>query len=573
MFAHIRRHQKWLWIFISAAVIISFVWYFNPNQQMGSPGSGTGTGAVGSLYGEPIMQRDYSNAYKEAVLHYLFSYGEWPVDNEVTRQLRPVERETRQRLFLIRKLKDYNIQVSDEAVAEWIAQLFQDRETKKFHKEVLDRFFQSLEQRRLTRADFERYARHQVGIAHLAAIAGASGKLVTPQEAEYAYRQENEKADVKLVTLSTSNYVAKVEITPEKVAEFYTNNQAMYSEPERLQLSYVAFPATNFTMLADEKLAAITNLNQEIDAIYQQRGAAFYTDASGQPLTPEAAKAKIKDEFRHEASMNEARRVAYEFASELERALEAKPPATNATNPAEPLETLAAAKGLQAVVTEPFNQFAGPAGLNLPDQFVRGAFRLTAQEPIVPEPVSGENGVYVMAFKNRIPRELRPLEAVRAQATEQFRQREAMRLTREAGTALAAAITNGLAAGKDFESIVREAGFNPVDLPPFERTDRVVPGLPVSVDPSALANAAFDLAPGQASNYQPSRDGGFVVLTEKFVPASEEEVQRELPQYAEELRRRSAGQAFNEWFSKEMRLAQLSLAGDDLEREGATATP
>lgn len=569
MFAHIRRHQKWLWIFISAAVIISFVWYFNPNQRMGGPGAGTAGGQVGTIFGDPIMQRDYANAYKEAVLHYLFSYGEWPVDNEVSRQLRPVERETRQRLFLVRKMKDYNIRVSDEAVADYIAQMFQDRETKRFHKEVLERFFQSLPQHRLARADFERYARNQVGIAHLAAIAGASGKLVTPQEAEYAFRQEKEKVDAKLVLVSTSNYLAKVEVTPEAVATFYTNNQAMYRQPERLQLSYVAFPATNFTMLADEKLAGLTNLAQEIDQVYQQRGASFYTDAAGQPMTPDAAKAKIREEFRHEASMNEARRVAYEFASELEKI----PLATNGTNPAETLEKLAAAKALAPVVTEPFTQFSGPVGLQLPEQFVRAAFRLTPEEPIIPEPVSGENGVYVMAFKNRIASELDPLELVRARATEEYRRREAMRLTREAGTALAAAITNGLAAGKDFDTLVREAGFNVVDVPPFERSERVIPALPASVDPSALGNTAFNLAGGQASSYQPSRDGGFIVFAEKFVPASEEEVQRELPQYVQELRRRSAGEAFNEWFSKELRLAQLSVAGDEIDREGAQATP
>jgi hypothetical protein len=318
-------------------------------------------------------------------------------------------------------------------------------------------------------------------------------------------------------------------------------------------------------MLADERLATLTNLNQQIDAIYTQRGASFYTDAAGQPLTAEAAKAKIREEFQHEASMNEARRVAYEFASELER----QPISTNSANPAETLEKLAAAKGLQTVVTEPFTQFSGPAGLALPDQIVRGAFRLTPEEPIIPEPVSGENGVFVMAFKNRIASELQPLEAVRAQATEQFRQREAMRLAREAGTSLAASVTNGLASGKTFEAIVTEAGLNPVDLQPFERNERPIPGLPMTVDGGALSSTAFNLAPGQASGYQPSRDGGFIVFAEKFVPASEEEVQRELPQYVDELRRRSAGEAFNEWFGKELRLAQLSLAGDEEERQGA----
>jgi peptidyl-prolyl cis-trans isomerase D len=562
MFTHIRRHQKWLWIFISAAVIISFVWYFNPNQQMGAPGSGTAGGPVGSIYGTPISRREYGEAYREAILHYLFQYKEWPQDNEVTRQLRPVERETRQRLFLIRKMKDYNIKVTDSAVADLIVQYFQDPETKRFHKENLERFYQNLQQKGLARADFERYMRNQVGITHLAAIAGIPGKLVTPQEAEYAYRQEHEKVDTKLVTLSTSNFVAQIQITPEAITNFYNNNAALYRLPERLQLSYVAFPASNFTILAEEKLNGITNLAQQIDAIYQQRGANFYTDASQQPLPADAAKAKIREELRHDFEMNEARRVAYEFATELEKI----PASTNSANPAVTLENLAAAKGLQAQVTEPFTQFSGPAGLGLPDDFVRAAFRLTPDEPIIPEPVSGENGVYVLAFKNRIESQNQPFELVQNAVTEEYKRREAQRLTREAGARFATNISSGLASGKDFDTLVREAGYNPVDVPPFARGDRAVPGLPLQVDVGPLSNTAFNQAPGQASNFQPSRDGGYIVLTERFVPVPDEEAQRELPQFVQELRRRSAGEAFNQWFVKEMQLAQLNLPGDGLDR-------
>lgn len=564
MFAHIRRHQKWLWIVISGLVIISFVWYFNPNQQMGAPGAGTG-GPVGSIYGNPITQKEYAEAYRESILNYLFQYGDWPEDNEFTRQMRPIERETRQRLLLIRKIKDYGIQVSDEAVADWIVQNFQDRQTKAFHKEVLERFIQSLGERRpaLNRADFERYARHQVAISHLLAIAGASGKLVTPQEAEFTFRKENEKVDTKLVTLSTSNFLAQVQVTPEAVSNFFKLNESMYRLPERIQLSYVAFPASNYLAQADERLNSVTNLAQQIDAAYAQRGAAFYTDAANQQLSPEAAKVRIREEFREQAALAEARRAAYQFANELE----AIPVSTNSPNPAESLENLAAAKGLHAQTTPPFDQFTGPAGLSLPDPVVRNAFRLTSEAPVMLEPIAStaNDAVYMIALKNRLPSEPQSFETVQASATESYRQREAQRLMREAGNALATAITNGLAAGQQFDAIVQQAGYQPVDLPPFAKADRTIPGLPPQVDPSALSTAAFNLAPGKSSTFQPTREGGYIVFVEQFVPVSEEELKSELPQFAQELRRRSANEAFTEWFAKEMRLAQINLPGDQVD--------
>ena len=61
MFAHIRRHQKWLWILISAAVIISFVWLFSPTQQM-QGGTGDLNAQLGSIYGDPITVREYYDA-------------------------------------------------------------------------------------------------------------------------------------------------------------------------------------------------------------------------------------------------------------------------------------------------------------------------------------------------------------------------------------------------------------------------------------------------------------------------------------------------------------------------------
>src|SRR5688572_12927610 len=119
MFTHIRRHQKWLWILISAAVIISFVWLFSPTQQMQGGPTTDLRAEIGSIYGDPITVRDYYDAVREAELDYLFRYGNWAKNDEYARQLRVIENETQRRLFLTRKLKDYNIQVDDKAAAEF----------------------------------------------------------------------------------------------------------------------------------------------------------------------------------------------------------------------------------------------------------------------------------------------------------------------------------------------------------------------------------------------------------------------------------------------------------------------
>ena len=567
MFTHIRRHQKWLWIFISGAVIISFVWYFNPNQQYGA-GPVTDNSVVGTIYGEPISRREYNAARDEAVIQYLFSYGEWPQDSDMARQLGlSIQRETRSRLLLLHKLDDYNIQVSDEATADWIRQAFQDRESKIFQREVYDRFLAQLPSRGLSQADFERYARHQVGIQHLASMAGTPGKLITPQEAAYQYRREHQKVDAKVVLLNSSNYVAAVDMSPEAIGQFYTNRASVYRDPEKVQISYVVFPVSNYLAAAEQKLSAETNLNERIDMIYAQRGANFYTDENNQQMTPEAAKAKIREEATEEFATIEARREAIDFALALEKVMESNPPQAASPNPAENLEKVAAERGVPVQTTPPFTTFEGPAGLNVPAQFSRIAFALSPEEPVVLEPIVGEDAVYVISFKQRVPSRLQPFEDISARVSEDYTRSESYRLARAAGTNLVAQIKSSLASAGSFEEAAQQVGFQVIDLQPFEREARTIEGLPPQVDASTIAREAFSTAPGQASDFVNTREGGAVVFVEKFISVEEQKVQQELPSYLTELRRRSASRAFDEWFRNEMQQADLRLAGDEEEGE------
>jgi peptidyl-prolyl cis-trans isomerase D len=559
MFTHIRRHQKWLWILISAAVIISFVAFFSPTQQMqGGADGGDLRATIGTMYGDPITARDYYDAVREVQLDYLFRQGNWPENDQFAQQMGIVERETRGRLLLTRKLKDHNIQVDDKAAAEWIRTFFADRETKQYNPETLNRVMELILKRPgMKEADFERYVRHQAGIEHLAAVAGTAGRLVTPQEVERALRQDREKIDTKVVTFALSNYMAKVQTTPEAIATYYTNAVARYRLPERVQLSYVAFPASNYLAVADQKMAADTNLNQEIDMAYLQRGPQFFTGPDGQPLTAEAAKQQLRDQLRKQTALTEAKREAFAFATDLEKT----PIQPNPANPAEPLEKLAASKGLTPRVTQPFSQFEGPAELpGLPEQFTRMAFMLSAEEPIVPEPIEGEEAIYLFGFKNKLQSEIQPLDAIREQVTEDYRRGEALKMARESASAFVAAMTNAAPGTANFDAAAQQYGLAAVDLPPASRqASEPIENLPPLIDAGALRSAASDLKPGEVSPYVPTREGGFVVMLEKVIPPSDEEVQRELPRFAQEYRRRQAAEAFNDWFMKQQQDAQIAL--------------
>ena len=71
------------------------------------------------------------------------------------------------------------------------------------------------------------------------------------------------------------------------------------------------------------------------------------------------------------------------------------------------------------------------------------------------------------------------------------------------------------------------------------------------------------------STYTPTRDGGFIAFVEDISPPSEEEIKAGLPEFADAYQRRNSAEAFNDWFSKEMQVARLTLAGDEENQAGA----
>ena len=126
MFVFIRKHQTWGLIFIGL-VIISFVVFFSPYAKLQGRGGG-GRGDYGSIDGKAISSDEYFQALKEAKLEYLLRYRTWPEEDSANRQLGfDSVKQAMNRLFLLKELKDHDIEASDRAVANQIADYFQDR--------------------------------------------------------------------------------------------------------------------------------------------------------------------------------------------------------------------------------------------------------------------------------------------------------------------------------------------------------------------------------------------------------------------------------------------------------------
>lgn len=551
MIGTLRKHQTWLWSVIIAAVIVSFVIYFTPSVSRDR--GGVSRGQFGSMHGRPLTRKQLVEAYTESQLAQFLRTGTWPDAGDARRTGVDLERMARERIVLIDRLEALGVEVSDTSVAAWVEQNFAHPNQPGSARLMYEALVKQLGRYNVTEGDLVRYIRHEIGISHLLALAGVSGELVTPREAEMHYRRQNERLEAEAVVFSSSNYLASVNLDPDAIAQFYTNRLAAYRIPEKVQVQYVQFDFTNFLGQAEAALSRRTNLTAELDALYAQAGANRFLDTNGQVLPPDAAKARIRDDLLQNESRLAARRAAATFGTELENI---KP--VQADN----LATLAAQKELPVTTLAPFSEMEGPRELNVRPTFARTAFALTPEEPISP-PVVGEEAFYLLALRGRIPSEVPSLDAVRDRVTEEFRREQARLLAREAGTNFVTSLTNALAAGQSFSDACAAANVTPIPLPKFSASSRNLPDWDRRVNFEQVRAASANLQAGMPSHLLLTADGALLVHLKTREPVTDAELKDALPSFLADLRQERQFEGFSDWFRHQILETRIDMPSEE----------
>ena len=516
-----------------AIVCVSFVFFMGSGP--GRNGGGRGANSFGTLYGKEVSPEDYTRAQREFYLYYWLHYGAFP-DRNANVKHDEIDRETYIRLLLTRKAQTLGIHIGEEAVVTAANDLLRSL-GRNGQAVPMDQFAsQVLEREGLTLADFHNFLRADLVIQQLVATLGLSGTFVTPQEAGQLYDREHQEVSAQAVFFSASNYLAKVGVTPAAVAQFYTNNMAAYRVPDRVQVNFVAFPASNYLAQAKAEWAK-TNFNDYIDAAYQKTGQAEFPDAK----TPDEAKAKIRELLIHQRALDDAKVVANEFASALFAQDPVKP---------ENLAALAKQKGLSVQTTAPFSATDGPEDFDAPAAFTKAAFKLSADEPLA-GPVPGPEAVYIIALAKQIPSSIPPLGQIRDLVVQDFQNREAAALAQQAGTNFSVSAAVQMAVGKTFAQTAIGAGQAPVVLSPFSLSSQEVPEVGDRIDIRLLKQAAFTTPVGRASNFIPTADGGFVLFTQSVLPLDLAKKTADMPQFLAQVRRARQNEAFNLWLQTE----------------------
>ena len=539
MFGTIRKHQTWLWAVIITLTIISFVVFFSPYSRMNNTARASGN--FGSINGERISMDNYQRAKEEVYLEYFFmSGGNWlSNESEAKKMGFDVEQRLYGRLLLIQKLKQFGVDVSPDVAAQFANEMLHPLAQRANLPSAQAFFTQALKPRGLQMEDFDRFVRHELGIQELIATVGMSGKLVTPQETQALYVREHQELATEAIFFSASNYLDRVAFTPDAVARYYTNQMANYRLPERVQVSFVKFPYTNYQAQAEKE---VTNLNEIVEANYRNPALTNYT--------PEEAKVKVRQEVLLRQEVPLARKDAATFANSLFAMTPANP--TNPPNPAN-LAALAETNNLSVTITPPFDREEGPREVKVGPEFVRAAFGLSAEEPFS-EPILTREAVYVIALLKQLPSEIPAFETIRDKVTADYRLTQATDLARKAGMDFAQTLTKAMGEGKTFTAAAEEAKLKAVQLPPFSLSSQEVPATEDHISLSGrggLKEIAFSTTPGKVSGFRATSEGGIILYVKSQLPIDEAKMKADLPAFATYVRQSRQREAFEAWFRKE----------------------
>jgi hypothetical protein len=541
MFGTIRRHSSWLWFIIIAGMIVSLLWW--TDQTTGRQGGGgANAGKAPKVNGKNITPQMLQDFGREVRLLYFLNFRQWPEqDSQRAREIGfDLDNEAYLRLFRVAKAEEAGIQVSDELLRSLTTRLLGDFPVDKFAREVLQPVGLTLE-------DFERFVTHDAAIQQLGNVVGAAGRMITPAEAEEVYRRERQEIAGDIVFFTASNYMDKVAVTNGALTNFFASPQMMsrYRVPDRVSVSYIEMPKSNFMAQALENLNSVSNLNFRLQEVYYKRGGTnHFKDTNGVPLSEEKAIAEIKETELQGMALGFAARRANELANKLYD----QQPLT-----LEKFTALAAAEKFPVQVTEPFDIENGPTNLAVSSKFVQEAFQLDEARPVSFQPLVGSNGVYLIALKEKFPGRAQTFEEVRDKVAEDYKRMNAFTLARNEATNFAARVTNAMAAGKSFAEAAQQAGHKAQPLPPISRSADSLTNLEERVDVRRLQNIMFSTEPGKLSQYTPNPpDGGYLVYVRAKLPIDEKKMREDLPKFVAEMRYQKQNEIFNQWFRKQV---------------------
>jgi peptidyl-prolyl cis-trans isomerase D len=457
--ALMRRHRRWLYIFLWL-VIAAFIILYIPAFQ--DEGRGTPGETVVSVGGLPVSVGEFQRTYyRQRQLYDRLYQGR--LDESMLRQL-GLEEQVLEGLVSDRlvelEAKRLGVSVSDDALARAIATSPEYQDDGRFigTEEIRRR----LDLQGLTEEDFERSLRRQLLRESLEGLIGAS-VTVSDAQVEREFRRRTEQVKLEYVLADAARFEAGIQPAEGEIAARFEAKKDEYRIPEKRVVSYVLLDRA-----ALQPLVAVTDRDLEI---YYQDHREEYRQEEEACASHVLVKVKAGDAGEgHEDA--EAQRIAQAVLDEVKAGAD--------------FAALARARSEdQGSAQSGGDLGCFPPGRMVPE-FDDAVF---AMEPgQVSDLVKTSFGYHVIRLASRRESTVLPL----AQVKERIRAAVTERKVRDLGEQKAQAIASAIAAGRSLEEAAKEQALAVQKSTPFARGETP----PVLSSPTLVARV-FGMKPGQ----------------------------------------------------------------------------
>ncbi len=533
------RHHTWILVATLSLTILSFVFFMAKGSFRS--GSDSNSGNYGTLYGHVISPMEYEKAKSSFFIIHWLQTGEWP-DKNSAMTANEIEQEIYSYLIMNIKAREMGIHVSDDEAAAAAGEMLRAPSLMRMFgtsEPVPAQAFiqQVLEPEHLGAADLEEAARTRLINNQLVTILGLPGTFVTPQEAGALYDHAYQEISAQAVFFSASNYISPTLPSLAETGLFYTNHMAAYREPDRVQVDYLVFSASNY-MAQSKAEWAKTNFEETVNSVYDR----FATTEFASEKSPDAAKAKIRDILYKRRALQDANTDANKFIATL-----------YSMSPVQEqnLANLALQKHLTLLTSAPFGEDYGPQDFDAPASLAKAAFQLNADSPYT-GPIVGNDAVYIIGLAHQWPSMIPSFDSIRPQVTRDYLQEQAVTTARQAGTNFYYTARVQVSFGHKFSAAADASHLQVVNLSPFSLSSSGIPELGNQESLDQIKRAAFTTAPGNVSPFVPSSDGGFILYVQSLLPVDQNQKSADMPKFLAQVRQSRLNEAFNLWIISQL---------------------
>jgi hypothetical protein len=487
MVSILRKFSQPIMIFVTAFVIITFVWW-TPSWS----GRSGHSGPVTVIRGKGVSEETWRHERGVMMVHARLGgyYGALMDPAGRFGSLSPEGIENS--LLFEGEANALGVSASEEEIQKQLAETraFIGPEGK-FDANRFEFFVQQvLNPEGFSKTQIEQFMIAEVRVRKIAALLASTIPPV-PSEIKDEFIRERLTTEASYVALKAEDFRAAQKVTEDEIKQRYEAKKDFLKSPEKRKVRFAAF------------------------------------------TLPPTADGKPMEESKKTEELQKLANAAYDFATAVQK------PGANFD------EVAKQAGATVGETAEFFPQDAPPAELEGSADAAKAAFALTKEKPYSAH-IALTKGTYVLAFKETKAPEQLPFDNVRQQLEEELLGQKADTAMMAKANDLRAKLTEARKGGKSFAEAATALTLKPVAFPAFSMIQRVPAPAPYS---EIVQTTAGKLAPGEISEVVPTLAAALIVHVDQRPAVDEKGMEEATARLAEQLQSYRQMTAFQAWLA------------------------